>query len=104
MKECLGGINYDDDAKLILGKKYEDTDLKISEKTDVFLIEQKSEDDEVIEKRMLEAGAIGKSIREMVQGSNPLYINGKEGYRRTEYRDIVILLRNAYCYGHTCIF
>ena len=95
MKECLGGINYDDDAKLILGKKYEDTDLKISEKTDVFLIEQKSEDDEVIEKRMLEAGAIGKSIREMVQGSNPLYINGKEGYRRTEYRDIVILLRSV---------
>lgn len=95
MKKCLGGINYDDDVKLILGKKYEDTDLKISEKTDVFLIEQKSEDAEVIEKRMLEAAAIGKSIREMVQGSNPLYINGKEGYRRTEYRDIVILLRSV---------
>lgn len=94
MKSCLGGINYDSDAKLVTGRSYNNTDLKISKKTDVLLIEQKSEDSEVIEKRMLEAAAIGKSIREMVQGSNPLYISSNEGYRRVQYRDIVILLRS----------
>ncbi|HBA98226.1 MAG TPA: helicase-exonuclease AddAB subunit AddA [Lachnospiraceae bacterium] len=95
MKDCLGGINYDNDARLVPGRDYANTNLKISEKTDVLLIEQKSEDTEIIEKRMLEAAAIGNSIREMVQGSDPLYISGKDGYRRAEYRDIVILLRSV---------
>lgn len=95
MKDCLGGINYDDDARLVSGRNYADTDLRISEKTDVILIEQKGEDSEIIEKRTLEASAIGKSIREMVQGSNPLYVSGKDGYRRVEYGDIVILLRSV---------
>lgn len=94
MKDCLGGINYDDDAKLVTGRNYKDTDLNISKKTDVLVIEQKSEEAENIEKRILEAASIGDCIRGMVQGDNPLYISGKDGYRRTEYRDIVILLRS----------
>lgn len=94
MKECLGGINYDNDAKLVPGRKYESTDLNISKKTDVILIEQKSEDAENIEKRVLEAASIGERIRGMVQGENPLYVSGKNGYRRAEYKDIVILLRS----------
>lgn len=95
MKEDLGGINYDGDAKLVPGRKYGDTDLKVSGKTDVILIEQKSEDTENIEKRVLEAAAIGNCIRSMVQGEEPLYVNGKDGYRRATYRDIVILLRSV---------
>lgn len=95
MKECLGGINYDNDAKLITGRNYEETDLNISRKTDVLVIEQKSEEAENIEKRILEAASIGDSIRGMVQGEHPLYISGKDSYRRTEYRDIVILLRSV---------
>lgn len=94
MKECLGGINYDNDAKLVPGRDYESTDLNISKKTDVILIEQKSEDAENIEKRVLEAASIGERIRGMVQGDNPLYVSGKDGYRRAEYKDIVILLRS----------
>ena len=94
MKECLGGINYDNDAKLVPGRNYESTDLNISKKTDVILIEQKSEDAENIEKRVLEAASIGERIRGMVQGENPLYVSGKNGYRRAEYKDIVILLRS----------
>lgn len=95
MKECLGGINYDEDAKLVTGRNYEDTNLNISKKTDVLVIEQKSEEAENIEKRTLEAASIGDCIRGMVQGDNPLYISGKDGYRRIEYRDIVILLRSV---------
>lgn len=95
MKECLGGINYDNDAKLVTGRNYQDTDLNISKKTDVLVIEQKSEEAENIEKRILEAASIGDCIRGMVQGGNPLYISGKDGYRRAEYKDIVILLRSV---------
>jgi len=95
MKECLGGINYDNDARLVPGRDYEGTDLNISKKTDVLVIEQKSEEAENIEKRILEAASIGDCIRGMVQGENPLYISGKDGYRRAEYRDIVILLRSV---------
>ena len=84
MKECLGGINYDNDAKLVTGRDYKDTDLNISKKTDVLVIEQKSEEAENIEKRILEAASIGDCIRGMVQGDNPLYISGKDGNRRTE--------------------
>ncbi|MFG6394112.1 MAG: helicase-exonuclease AddAB subunit AddA [Lachnospiraceae bacterium] len=94
MKKCLGGIDYDNDARLVKGRDYTSTDLNISKKTDVLVIEQKSEEAENIEKRVLEAASIGDCIRTMVQGGNPLYINGKDGYRRTEYRDIVILLRS----------
>ena len=95
MKKCLGGINYDNDAKLVTGRNYNDTDLNISKKTDVLLVEQKSEDAENIEKRVLEAASIGDCIRGMVQGDNPLYVSGRDGYRRAEYRDIVILLRSV---------
>ena len=38
--------------------------------------------------------AIGQKIREMVQGNAPLYVSDKGGYRKAEYRDIVILLRS----------
>jgi len=95
MKECFGGINYDNDARLVPGRVYGDTDLKIPEKTDILLIEQKGEAAGTIEKHMLEAAAIGNSIRSMVQGEDPLYISGRDGYRRAEYRDIVILLRSV---------
>lgn len=94
MKKSLGGIDYDEAASLVPGRKYEETDLRTAQKTDVLLIEQNSEDAENIEKRVLEAAAIGDSIRGMVQGENPLYIYGKEGYRRVRYGDIVILLRS----------
>ena len=111
----LGGIKYDEAASLVAGRKYTDTDFRIADKTDVLVIECSTdsretddeeeqaagqqgymgEDIEMIEKRTLEAAAIGVKIREMVQKDNPLYVNGKEGYRRAEYRDIVILLRSV---------
>ncbi|MCI5501500.1 MAG: helicase-exonuclease AddAB subunit AddA [Lachnospiraceae bacterium] len=95
MQKCVGGIEYDDAASLVPGKKYDECEYKISDSTDVIVIEQKSEDDETIEKRTLEAAAIGNKIKEMVQGEDPLYVSGKSGYHRAEYRDIVILLRSV---------
>lgn len=93
MQKCVGGIDYDEAASLVPGRIYDECEHRVSESTDIIIIEQKSDDDVEIEKRTLEAAAIGNKIREMVQGEDPLYVNGKNGYHRVEYRDIVILLR-----------
>lgn len=94
MQKDLGGIVYDDAARLVPGADFGECDQRTAGKTELILIEQKGEEDEVLEKRTLEAAAIGEKIKEMVQGENPLYVRGKSGYRPVEYRDIVILLRS----------
>lgn len=93
MKESLGGIVYDEDASLAAGAEFEVYEKRTAGKTEVVLIEQKS-DDAFVQKKSLEAAVIGEKIRDMVQGENPLYINGKNGYRPVEYGDIAILLRS----------
>ena len=95
MQESLGGIVYDDAASLVPGRVYEETDKKTADKMDVIIIDEKvDEDTEKLSKKSLEAVAIGQKIREMVQGNDPLYVSDKGGYRKAEYRDIVILLRS----------
>lgn len=93
MQESLGGIVYDEDAKLVAGAKFEASEHRTAGRTEVLLIEQKS-DDAFLQKKSLEAAVIGEKIRDMVQGENPLYVNGKNGYRPVEYGDIAILLRS----------
>lgn len=93
MIKSFGGIVYDDNAKLVSGANFETCEKRVADKTEVVLIENKS-DDEMIEKKSLEAAAIGQKIRDMVQGENPLYIKGKNGYRPVRYGDIAILLRS----------
>lgn len=113
MKKGLGGICYDEAASLIPGRDFGDNQRgasdaapdddkkdnickkRISGKTNVILLEQKNDGDgELIEKRALEAAAIAHKICDMVQGDNPLYVFGEDGYRPVMYRDIVILLRS----------
>ncbi len=97
MQESIGGIVYDEAASLVPAKKYNETDKRTAGKTKVMLIEQNGDENDelIIEKRAREAAAIGQEIRNIVQGDNPLYIQGKEGYRKAEYRDIAILLRSV---------
>ena len=95
MQKCVGGIDYDEAASLVPGRVYKECEYRTSDSTDIIVIEQKGEEDEeAIEKKTLEASVIGNKIRDMVQGDDPLYVNGKDGYHRVEYRDIVILLRS----------
>lgn len=103
MQESLGGIVYDEAAKLVTGadfgepekdsEKTENGKKRIAGKTEVVVIEQKS-DDVFLQKKSLEAAVIGEKIKEMVQGETPLYVKGKNGFRPVEYRDIAILLRS----------
>lgn len=94
MQKDLGGIIYDDTARLVSGADFGECNQRMAGKAELILIEQKGEEDEVLEKRTLEAATIGEKIRKMVQGENPLYVRGKNGYHPIEYRDIVILLRS----------
>lgn len=96
MQESLGGIVYDEAAKLITGADFgepENRKKRIAGKTEVVVIEQKS-DDVFLQKKSLEAAVIGEKIKEMVQGEDPFYVKGKNGFRPVEYRDIAILLRS----------
>lgn len=93
MGKSLGGIEYDEDAKLVAGASFEPYGGRTAGKTEVVLVEQKSED-AFLQKKSLEAAVIGEKIRDMVQGENPLFVNGKNGYRPVEYGDIAILLRS----------
>lgn len=103
MQQSLGGITYDDAAKLVpgadFGKLEKDSDKagdcerRIAGKTEIVVIEQKSED-VFLQKKSLEAAVIGEKIKRMVQGESPLYVKGKNGFHPVEYRDIAILLRS----------
>lgn len=93
MIESLGGIIYDEDARLAAGAEFAAFDKRTAGKTEVLLIEQKS-DDAFVQKKSLEAAVIGGKIREMVQGAHPLHVKEGDGYRPVKYGDIAILLRS----------
>ena len=99
MQESLGGIAYDEAAKLVTGAEFGNPEdigkagKRIAGKTEVIVIEQKSED-VFLQKKSLEATVIGEKIKGMVQGEAPLYIKGKNGFRPVEFGDIAILLRS----------
>lgn len=94
MQESLGGIEYDQGAKLVPGMVFEECEHPTGGKTELVLIEQKS-DELTVEKKSLEAAVIGEKIRRMVQGENPVYVQGKHGYRQMTYADVAILLRSV---------
>ena len=95
MKPCLGGVEYDEAARLVPGRVYEKTDKKTASKASIILIDKKADNDDGMMDKELEAAAIGNKIIEMVQGENPLYVYGKQGYHRVTYSDIVILLSSV---------
>ena len=95
MKPCLCGVEYDEAARLVPGRVYEETDKRTAEKTSIILIDKKADNDDGMMDKELEAAAIGNKIIDMVQGENPLYVWGKQGYHRVTYSDIVILLRSV---------
>ena len=93
MRENLGGIVYDEDARLAAGAEFAAFDKRTAGKTEVVLIEQKS-DDAFVQKKSLEAAVIGERIRDIIQGEHPLHVREGDGYRPVRYGDIAILLRS----------
>ncbi len=86
MQPELGGVAYDEDAKLQLGANYPETNLTHAEDIDVYAIDGK--DDGTYEGKI-----IAQKIREYTGECNPIYVLEEEEYRKAEYRDIVILVR-----------
>lgn len=86
MKPELGGVRYDEDAKLQPGADFPHTDLRQAGKIDVFAIRGK--DDGSYEGKM-----IAEQIKEYTGEENPLYVWEEDRYRKVQYKDIVILVR-----------
>lgn len=94
MTKSLGGIVYDESASLVPGADFGQCEGKVSEKTEVVIISEKSELEDAIDKKSLEAAYIGQKIKELMDAKNPLQIRDKDGYRSVAYGDIAILLRS----------
>lgn len=92
MQKDLGGVNYDQDAKLNLGAIYPETEdtkveFAIADMTRFGDGKGKSKDAKEVEARV-----IAKKIKELV-GKTEVYDKDKDKMRPAKYRDMVILLR-----------
>ena len=107
MSKKLGDINYTKEEYLNLGANYqlpEKENIDYAGKTELYLIdlkqEEKYDDEEIeeadettyVENAVLEAKFVANKIKEIIN-SNYYIFDKKKGYRKVEYRDIVILLR-----------
>lgn len=108
MSLTVGEMNYTSSEFLNPGAKYKDLDSE-SEGTnnniELYVVEKNKEETEVEEEEdisdiMLEARVVGKRILDMTQNDDEnknFYVFDKEseGYRKAQYKDIVILLRST---------
>ncbi|EUJ25636.1 ATP-dependent nuclease subunit A [Listeria cornellensis FSL F6-0969] len=92
-------IEYDEQAELILGTYFPESDMT---QTELVLIdmeqdEKSNEVDELapeqLQKRQVEARYIAKRIARLIDEKTPVYDKGLKQYRPMEYRDIVVLSR-----------
>ena len=104
MSKEFGEIQYDESEYLNLASTYEepeDKELNYAGITELNIIDLKAEqpeedDDEpneqILEKAEIEAKYVAEKINELIKSNYHIYDKNK-GYRKIEYRDIVILLR-----------
>ena len=99
MVSGVGGVDYDEDAKLITGADYPDAGGRcVTEILPVLSGEEDSEGNAVLDdtgsraSREIEARAIADRIRSIV-GKEPVYDPKTGESRPASYRDVVILLR-----------
>ena len=104
MSKEFGEIQYDESEYLNLASTYEepeDKELNYAGITELNIIDLKTEqpeeaDDEpneqILEKAEIEAKYVAEKINELIKSNYHIYDKNK-GYRKIEYRDIVILLR-----------
>ncbi len=86
MRPELGGVLYDEDARLQLGADFPDTELRHAETIDVYAIEGKDDGS-------YEGKIIAQKIKEYTGDANPMYVYEDGTYRKAQYKDIVILVR-----------
>ena len=107
MRKEIGGIEYDDAARLNSKYALEDPQGRMSEPGDVYqgpkseliMIDGDTvsgDMDEDYSCAQIEAKYIANKIHEIVDGDDPMYIHDGDGAaRKAEYSDIVILLRSV---------
>lgn len=92
MKEDVGGVSYDEDARLSPGRtcpEYREDMLK----TEVYVLDAKMT-------RQEEGELAGMRIQELV-GEDPFFVMDKDTLRPATYKDIVILVRSTKNEGKT---
>ncbi|NLK73822.1 MAG: helicase-exonuclease AddAB subunit AddA [Clostridiales bacterium] len=128
MHKSVGDIDYDQEAALKCGATFKETNLSIAEDAELILVTEEGDleesqrdedeaerneeedisnllhsedfDEEVFSKKELEARAIAKRIKELVDPESGIYVQKKDEvsktieYKRASYKDIVILLRS----------
>ncbi len=103
MSKEFGEIEYDETEYLNLAATYENPEneeIQYAGKTEIDIIDLKQEESEedeeetgeILEKTEIEAKFVAKRIKELVDSKYQVY-DRKKGYRKLQYRDIVILLR-----------
>lgn len=92
MQRKVGGIDYDEDASLVLGADFTENGGNSNPYESELLLIEEDEEKEIGAKE-LEARVVAKRIKELV-GAFPVGGRGQEEMRRAKYSDIVILLRS----------
>lgn len=95
MKKDIGGVEYDEDARLEYGAKktYIPTDKKVGGPIELSILQERYD-------TTLEAKNAACYINDIVE-KNPLYVLDDEKYRKATYKDIVILVgKNKYVDGY----
>lgn len=87
MREDIGGVEYDEDARLRTGREFEETDKRTGGKIEVCVLLNNKDME-------YEARLAVEKIRDMMNPEHPLYVEEK-GLRPVDYRDIVILVRSV---------
>lgn len=85
MHREIGGVEYDDRARLYVGREFSQTDLPAGGPVDVYVLEG-NQDSEA------EGYVIAQKIQQMVEGEEPYFVCDEGEYRRVRYEDIVVLV------------
>ena len=98
MTKNFGSVEYDEKEFLNVGKEYEKTQEKLLGKAELHIIDMAEEveedQEEVLEKTEVEAKFVANKIKELMQGGYYVF-DKKQGYRKLQFKDIVILLRKT---------
>ena len=86
MHQDIGGVEYDESAKLRVGREFPETGQRTAEKIDVYAINGNQNPE-------AEGVLMAQKIKEMVTGDSPLYLYEDGVYRPAQYRDVVILIQ-----------
>ena len=91
MSRALGGVEYDDEARLIPGADYP---AQGEARPELCILEPPAEEsgEDTPDKALLEARYVAGRIRAMVDGKEPVS-DGRGGLRPVRYGDIALLLR-----------